>query len=51
MEVMHFFFGFVSWLNESQPILMTKGPCRGRKNMNLGKIWASGQLFFVEPES
>ena len=46
-----FFFGFVSWLNESQPILMTKGRCRGRKNMNLRKFRASGQLFFVEPES
>ena len=34
MEVMQVSLGLVSWLNESQPILMTKGRCRGRKNIS-----------------
>ena len=38
--------GFVSWLNASQPILVTKGRWESWKNKNLGKLRASGQLHF-----
>ena len=37
-------FGHVSWLNASQPILMTNGRGGSWKNKNLGKLRPSGWL-------